>query len=528
MTRLNESILQYWNRAKQTWNNFSKNQKILFLSTIILMAVSIPLIVYNLSKTEYAVAFNELQPNDAAAITDYLNDSKIPYVLSTDGASISVPRSQVASVKIGVASQGLNKNGAMGYESLKESSFGTTDNEFSIKKLSMVQGELQQLLNSFDSISSSKVMITLPEKTAFASPGKTEQATAAVVLQVKNGYTLEASTIDAMYRLVSNGVKNLPVENITITEQNGQLLPYSKANGVADSASTVAMQFQIRKQFEQDIRNNVTQLLSKIIGPGKVVPMVTASFNFDKRTEHQALVTPVNEVDTKGIEISVQQIQKSYTSDNGAVGGVAGTGETEVPTYPGGSSTGKSSSEENQSTINYEVNRITRDIESSPYVINDLTISVGVEPPDVNNPESLSANTRTEIEKLLVNVISASLANSGRTFTAEELAGKVTVFAQPFGDTAVAGSANSTNWLLIGGVGAAAVALAAAGGYLVSRRRRKRQEEEELAVPARIEQPTIDLETVTNDNQVRKQLETLAKKKPEEFVGLLRTWLVDE
>ena len=42
------------------------------------------------------------------------------------------------------------------------------------------------------------------------------------------------------------------------------------------------------------------------------------------------------------------------------------------------------------------------------------------------------------------------------------------------------------------------------------------------------ELPTIDIENVTNDNQVRKQLETLAKKRPEDFVNLLRTWLVDE
>jgi flagellar M-ring protein FliF len=48
------------------------------------------------------------------------------------------------------------------------------------------------------------------------------------------------------------------------------------------------------------------------------------------------------------------------------------------------------------------------------------------------------------------------------------------------------------------------------------------------AEPVRVEFPTIDLENVSNDHQVRKNLETLAKRKPEEFVNLLRTWLVDE
>jgi flagellar M-ring protein FliF len=60
------------------------------------------------------------------------------------------------------------------------------------------------------------------------------------------------------------------------------------------------------------------------------------------------------------------------------------------------------------------------------------------------------------------------------------------------------------------------------------RRRRAQQLEAEMALPAKVELPTIDIENVSNDNQVRKQLETLAKKRPEDFVNLLRTWLVDE
>jgi flagellar M-ring protein FliF len=40
--------------------------------------------------------------------------------------------------------------------------------------------------------------------------------------------------------------------------------------------------------------------------------------------------------------------------------------------------------------------------------------------------------------------------------------------------------------------------------------------------------PSIDLENIANENQVRKQLESLARRKPDEFVNLLRTWLVDE
>lgn len=83
---------------------------------------------------------------------------------------------------------------------------------------------------------------------------------------------------------------------------------------------------------------------------------------------------------------------------------------------------------------------------------------------------------------------------------------------------------------MIWGLIAAAALLLAGGGYLIYRRRRNKEEEFEEDIPLQVptEFPSINLETVTNESQVRKQLETLAKKKPDEFVNLLRTWLADE
>ena len=85
--------------------------------------------------------------------------------------------------------------------------------------------------------------------------------------------------------------------------------------------------------------------------------MVVANLNFDQKTSEEKLVTPVNLEDNTGIAISIQDIQNSYESDGGTDAGVAGTGSTDVPGYPGSSgSTGKTTKEENQKTVNNEVN----------------------------------------------------------------------------------------------------------------------------------------------------------------------------
>ncbi|MCM3272111.1 flagellar basal-body MS-ring/collar protein FliF [Paenibacillus elgii] len=531
---MNENVLQYWNRTKQYWNQFSKTQKWTVIATVILVILTVGIISYNFSKTEYALAYTNLQPSDAAAIKAYLDGAKIPYQLSEDGKSIGVPRSQVASVKLAVESQGLNKNGNVGYGAFSQSStFGTTDREFDVKYVNAVQGELQQLINSNNAIASSKVLISLPQESLFLRKGEQpEKASASVVLDVKPGYTLDQAKVDTMYNLVSHSIKGLPVENITISDQNGDLLEYSKASGKVNGASNLALQqFEINNKFRNDVQRNVQQMLGSILGRDKVIVSVFSTMNFDQTRRKEQLVTAPNTVDQTGLDISIQEIQKNYTSDGSAgTSGVPGTGATDVPGYPGSSNNGKTNSEELQKTVNREVNRITNEIEMTPYIVKDLTINVGIEPPDPQNPNSLSDDTVKEIRKILVNVVRAGLADNKPQITDTELDKKVTVFPHTFAKTNETQGTSTNSMLLYGALGGLALALLGGGAYWFMRRRKAQQEEEEeiLDESPRVEFPTIDIDNLNNENQVRKQLEQLAKKKPEEFVNLLRTWLVDE
>ena len=505
----------------------------MIVASVLFIILIVVIVIYNSSKTEYALAYTDLAPNDAAAIKNYLVEAQIPYKISDDGKSIQVPRSQAANVKLDVESQGINKNGSIGYEAFRESkAFGMTDKEFTIKHLDALQGVIQQLLNSIEAVKSSKVLINLPEESVFLKAGKQEQASASVVIVLKQGYKLNQQQVDTMYNLVSKSVKNLPIDNITISDSDGDLLPYSKATGgQISSASAATEQFAVKKAFEQDIQSNVIRILGGVLGPGKVIPMAVASINFDKKTREEKLVTPVNLVDNTGIDISIQEIQKSYNSDGGATAGTPGTGSTDIPGYPASTGSGKTNSEENQKTVNREVNHITNQIQSSPFTVIDLALSVGIEPPIKDDPSSLTQQTKDDFQKILIQVVSASLSNSGKNYSEADLAKKVTVFSHTFAANKVP-TITSNQKMLYYIIGALAFLLIGAAIIMVASRRKKAKEalaaSEELAVEKKIEFPTLDFENATNDSQVRKQLEQLAKKKPDEFVNLLRTWLVDE
>lgn len=521
-------MLQYWTSVKQYWNRFNKTSKMMIVGIFLAMVFTIALLVYNNSKIEYATAFTDLQPNDAASITKYLGDNGIPYKMSDDSKSIGVPRKMVAQVKVDVVGQGLTKSGSIGWGVFRESSiFGKTDAQTRIMELEALQGELEQLINTNVAISGSKVLVTRQDEGVFIR--QNQPPTASITVSTKPGYVLDQQKIDTMYLLVSKSVPNLTVENITISDQNGDLLPYSKTSTAQVGAGTAAaQQFQIKKDFEQDLRKEISRQLGSIVGPNNVMPLVVATFNYDKKTQNSDLVTPVN--GENGIVVSSQVNEKSSTGASN--GGIAGTGETDIPTYPSGNNGGNGTSEESSRTYNYEYNRIKEVIESQPFFVNDLMISVGL-----NSNANLSDATKTAIQRMLTSLVATSLANNGRTYTNDELAAKVTVFDEAFAASSAGGAtAAGNNWLLYGGIGLAAAALAAAGGFLVASRRRKAREleaseEEDILVQnaaAKAEFPSIEIDNLTNENQARKQLEQLAKKKPEEFVNLLRTWLVDE
>ncbi|MBG9793158.1 flagellar M-ring protein FliF [Paenibacillus dendritiformis] len=525
---MNETIGRYRERITQYWNQFSKKQKILLLSTIAFVILAVVILTAQLTKTEYELAFENLNANDAAGIIEYLNSNRIPYELSGDGTKISVPSASAAKVKVDIGAQGIVKNGSIGFESFGADGLmgGMTDNVFDVRYKNALNGEIERLLRLMNGVQDAKAIINLPKETVFATPEQ-EQASASIVLKFKPGYQPNQAAVDGYFNLVKTAVPNLAIDDITISSDEGPMFASDSQGGASKSIfGEVDEQLKIQRKYENDIRMKIQEFLGAYVPADKVSVLVSAKLNFDKVQKQEDLVTPVNTEEMKGIEISVQELQESYSGKGSQTGGVAGVGDGEVPNYPSASGSGDSTSEKSQRTINYDVNRIKNLIESSPYAVTDLTIHAAV---DANNMEPAQIDA---IEKVLRSIVAAQLKDSGATYTDEELTQKVSVMTQNGAkDGGTATASTVPNWVWYG-AGALALLVVVGGiAYAIVRRRRRAEEvytDELSPLPTHVELPSIDLENLTGEHQVRKQLEMLAKKKPEEFVKLLRTWLVDE
>ncbi|MBB6636698.1 flagellar basal-body MS-ring/collar protein FliF [Cohnella thailandensis] len=524
---MSEKLARAREKVKNFWNQYSKTQKWVLASTAGFLIIAIILLTVLFTRTEYELAFQNLDSTDSQAIMEYLDSSGIPYKLQNGGTSISVPSADAAKVKVAVGSQGLVQNGSIGFSELSKnsSSIGTTDQEFNVKYRNALNGEVQQLLLGMQGIQRAKVLINLPEESVFLNDEDRERASASVQLTFKPGFRPKQEEIDSYFNLVKTSVPNLSVDDITITSQSNQLTPSAEIGGSgAVSGTLLDQQFEIQRKFENGIKTKTEQFLSTMVGMDKMVVSVVSSLNFDQKTQQESLVRPLDDNDNKGIIISETNSAESYTGSDSSAGGVAGVGETDIANYPSGGGSSGSSSEKTQTQTNYEPSRVTTSTTFAPYQVKDLSISVALD------SEGMTPERQQSIQQKLVNDVRTLLADSGQTLTDDELAKRVSVIAEPF-SVAEASSGGlsvspSTMWI----AAAIALALLGGGGYLLYRRRQKAKEEQELAAVdlPRVETPTIDIDSVSNENQVRKQLEGLAKRKPDEFVNLLRTWLVDE
>ncbi|WP_026297058.1 flagellar basal-body MS-ring/collar protein FliF [Paenibacillus daejeonensis] len=528
---MNERIAQYRERVAGYWMNFTGKQKIMLGVAVALLILSVIVLTYLFSRTEYETVFQDLDAADTAAITEYLEGNNILYQLGPGGSSILVPSAVASKVRVDIGSQGLIQNGSIGFESFGNSSstFGRTDNEFNVMYRNALNGEIQRLLNGMKGVQSSRVLVNLPEDTVFMTPGEPERASASINMQFKLGHTPSQAEVDGYFNLVKTAVRNLSVEDITITSEEGELFPSELSAGSGLATQPVDAQFQIQRKFEGELRKTIQSYLGRIYGGDRVNVSIISSLNFDQKNSTESLVVPLPDNNNNGIIISQAETNSSSTGSSGNSGGVVGTGETDVPGYQAADGSETMSSEDSSRTTNYEVSRVTNQIVSAPYQVKDLSISVGLA------TDTIAEESRNELNRYLTSIVVAQLRDSGQNVDDMNLmAQKVSIFAQPFvSPEEDAGSSGlSTAWMI--GLGVLALALVGGAAYMIAARRRNRalaeeeEEQEELLEAAQVEYPTIDLENVGNESQVRKQLEQLAKRKPDEFVNLLRTWLVDE
>ena len=531
---MNEVLNNLKNKLSAFWTAKSKKQKIFLLSSAAIAAIIIAAGTYLAGRTTLVPLYSNLTPSETGKIKETLDGRGIKSEIAENGTTILVPEESVDTLKVELAAEGIPDSGSIDYSFFGQNAgLGMTENEFNVLKLDATQTELANLIKKIEGIQDASVMITIPEQGVFVNE-TAEPASASIVLNTKPGYQFKDTQIKSLYHLVSKSVPNLPEDNIVIMNQNFEYFDLENSNS-GNSGSVFAAQHTIKKEIERDIQRQVQNMLGTIMGREKIVVSVTADVDFTQENREENLVTPVDEENMEGIAISAQRLTETYTGQGASPGGVPqgeDAGDSLGSSYQEGTDE-NGDYEKIEETINNEVNRIKKEITESPYKIRDLGIQVMVEPPDPKNPASLSQQSQDDISKVLGTIIRTSIEKTEEPLTDEEINDKIALSVQEFNGKSVIQQEQKTAiplWVYIAGGILIVLVIVFVLLFVNSRKKARLEEEEEEMIieEAEIEVPDLNKETETEASLKRKQLEKLAKEKPDEFAKLLRSWIAED
>ncbi|MBY6036096.1 flagellar M-ring protein FliF [Fictibacillus nanhaiensis] len=531
---MNEKMKQVTKQITERFKARSNTQKGIILGGIFLFIAGFIFLTVMMSTPNLVPLYTNLSPQEAGQIQENLNSKGIANEVGDAGKTILVPEGQVNNLQVQLAAEGLPKSGNIDFSYFGEKSgFGITDKEFGVLEREATQTEIANLIKSINGVEDASVMITLPESSVWVNQEE-EKASASVVLSLGDGARLNEDQVKALYHLVSKSVSNLPMENIVITDQYFNYYDLNHSGNANSSASKYEEQRKIKQDVERDLQRRVQQMLATIMGQDKVVATVTTDIDFTEEKREETIVEPVDKDNMKGIEISVERIRETFTGEGAAAGGVGGTGDQEVPTYPGAAGGSNGDYEKVEERINNEVNKIRKEIVESPYQIRDLGIQVMVEPPNPKKPESLPQERLDDIEQILSAIVRTSISKDvNNQLTDEQIQEKIFVSAQPFNGKPDAKPASTgiPIWIYItGGILLLIIILLI---FLLSRKKRVEEdkgtiEEYEMETQQTYYVPDVNKEQGSEGTVRKEQLERMAKEKPEEFAKLVRTWLTEE
>jgi flagellar M-ring protein FliF len=310
-------------------------------------------------------AFTNLTPEDSSEIAASLKAAKVPFRLEAGGSALAVPAAKVYDARLLLASAGLPRGGGVGFEIFDRGDLGISEFTQRVNLRRATEGELARTVGKLAQVRSARVHLTLPEKGLFRDEDR--KASAAVVLTLQPGRTLDEREIAGVRHLVASAVPGLAPTMVTVVDGRGNVL-------AADSAWGEAQGWQ--RRLESDLERRVVDILEQAVGMGAVVARVTASVDASEISTQSDQIDP----DATAVK-SERRVSTTQTQDTSSLQGVAGAAANQ-PQQAAASSQGpvsKGSSSSQDEVRNFEVSHVTTRTTNKVPRIKRLSVAVLVD-----------------------------------------------------------------------------------------------------------------------------------------------------
>ena len=341
-----------------------------------------------------------------------------------------------------LAAQGLPATAATGYEQLDSIQMGSSRSVEAARLKQSQELELARSISEIDMVINARVHLALPDKEVFVR--QQAEPTASVFLQLARGRSLGRSKVDAITHLVSASIPNLSKENVSVVDQNGNLL--SSSNGSVEARLSDA-QLEHRIRLEDIYRNRVKSLLTPIVGAGNINAQINLDIDFTRSEVTEEVVDP----NGNALRSEQNSSDKTMAAEaKGIPGAVANTppppANLNTARSAGGGIGGELRSQSTSEVKNYEVSRTVSSTVNPTNIIRKINAAVLVRERSIMDPETGLPTTQKmtegellQIEKLVADAVGIdkergdSLTVSSAPFI-DELTGAVKIqwFEKPY------------------------------------------------------------------------------------------------
>jgi flagellar M-ring protein FliF len=356
----------------------------------------------------YGLLYAGLEQKDAAAVTQALQAGNLPYKLSNDGGSIFVPAEDVAGTRLKLAGQGLPQGSAASTMPQTDSPFGMSDMAERSRYQQLLENDLSGTIAGLQSIRAARVHLALPKPSAFIRDNS--PASASVVVTLYPGRSLDQGQVAAIVHLIAASVPGLDIRQVSVIDQQGQLLTVSDP----DSASAIGdSRLRLSNRIESTYTQRVEELLTPLVGAGKVRAQVFADLDFSKTEKASETFNHDNPA------LRSEQTSSDTRRDGASEGGVPGALSNQPPNVVAQPTAAKPdvkgkqvastttetppSQSSSSATRNYELDRTVSHVSDPAGKVSRLSVAVVVDNKQVADKDGKFKSvpfTAEELERL--------------------------------------------------------------------------------------------------------------------------------
>lgn len=354
---------------REFFKNLGPTKRLSVIAVTVIAIFALMTMLFMASGKDYVPLFTNIPSEQVSSMVAKLNEKNIPFQLRDDGKTVAIPKELLHSTQMTLMAEiGSPKMGSIGLEIFDKQDFGMNSYAQKINYQRALQGELMRAINTLTAVKQSKVILALPNKKTFLEEGG--QPSASVVVELRQGKELAPEQIRGIRYLVANAVEGLDADKVAVLDERGKVLTRT-SDGTTGGSNEL---LDLKAKIENDLKDRVEDILTKVVGHAKVVAKVDATLN------HRVISSVEESVDPDKTAIRSQQSEEeSLDGSRVNPSGVPGSRSN----LPGAEDQGtvgfKQDVKKEIKTTNYDVSKATRNIREAAGNLERVSVAVVVD-----------------------------------------------------------------------------------------------------------------------------------------------------